>query len=76
MRCPRCAAQSVEPLASSPVPGAWEVQICTVCHYSWRDTEPARRTEREHYPERFRLTTEQLESAIELPSVPALRERS
>jgi hypothetical protein len=71
--CPRCAHEAIEVLASSPVPGVWEVVQCAHCLYTWRTTEPARRTRPEAYPEMFRLSQQDIDSAIELPAVPRLR---
>ncbi|MEU5088975.1 non-oxidative hydroxyarylic acid decarboxylases subunit D [Streptomyces sp. NPDC021356] len=71
--CPRCAFGTIETLHSSPVPGVWDVLQCRRCLYTWRTTEPARRTRREAYPEQFRLTPEDIEAASEVPTVPPLR---
>ncbi|MEU0859331.1 non-oxidative hydroxyarylic acid decarboxylases subunit D [Streptomyces griseofuscus] len=71
--CPRCAFETVETLHSSPVPGVWDVLQCGRCLYTWRTTEPVRRTRREAYPEQFRLTADDLEAAPEVPAVPPLR---
>jgi hypothetical protein len=71
--CPHCDAGKIRLLATSPVPGAWTVHQCAHCRYTWRSTEPLSRTSREHYPERFRLTAQDMASASELPAVPALR---
>lgn len=71
--CPRCAYDTIEPLFASPVPGAWEVLQCRQCLYCWRTSEPARRTERDRYPESFRLTLEDILAAPEVPAIPALR---
>lgn len=76
MTCPRCDAGTIEQLATSPVPGVWEVLQCTRCLYSWRTTEPARRTTRAEYPERFRWTQADLDAAHPVPTVPPLRARS
>ena len=73
MSCPRCDHDDITRLAVSPVPGVWEVHHCERCLYTWRSSEPARRTSREHYPERFRLTTEDLTHAPEVPTVPGRR---
>ncbi|WP_267254592.1 non-oxidative hydroxyarylic acid decarboxylases subunit D [Catenulispora rubra] len=62
MSCPRCTA-AAEQLASSPVPGVWEILRCVECLYMWRTTEPARRTTRDAYPEAFSLTRSQTDSA-------------
>lgn len=56
MICPRCADEHIEVLATSPVKDVWTVFQCQHCFYTWRNTEPLRRTSREHYPEAFRMT--------------------
>ena len=71
--CPRCAHEHLTHLTSSPVAGAWDVFQCDRCLYTWRTTEPARRTQPDAYPAAFRLTAEDIENAIETPSVPPLR---
>ncbi len=72
-KCPRCAHDIVEVLFTSPVTGAWEVLQCKRCLYCWRTSEPPRRTEREAYPEGFRMTSDDIAGAPEVPSVPPLR---
>lgn len=71
--CPRCAHRTLELLFVSPVAGAWEVYQCQQCLYCWRTTEPARRTQREAYPESFRMTVEDIRNAPEVPAIPPLR---
>jgi vanillate/4-hydroxybenzoate decarboxylase subunit D len=71
--CPRCAFQTVEKLATSPVAGVWDVLQCQRCLYTWRTTEPARRTRRDAYPDAFKMTAADIENAIEVPAVPPLR---
>ncbi|MFF7364431.1 non-oxidative hydroxyarylic acid decarboxylases subunit D [Streptomyces sp. NPDC008125] len=71
--CPRCAFETVDKLATSPVPGVWDVLQCGQCLYTWRTTEPARRTRRDAYPAQFRMTLADIENAIEVPAVPPLR---
>ncbi|MEX8526733.1 non-oxidative hydroxyarylic acid decarboxylases subunit D [Salmonella enterica] len=56
MICPRCADAHIELMATSPVKGVWTVYQCQHCLYTWRDTEPLRRTSREHYPQAFRYS--------------------
>lgn len=73
--CPRCDHPDVAKLADSPVPGVWTVHQCARCRYSWRSTEPARRTRRAHYPEAFRLTAQDIASATDVPTVPPLESR-
>ncbi|HBT3976776.1 TPA: hypothetical protein MBM83_000852 [Klebsiella pneumoniae] len=45
---------------------------CQHCLYTWRDTEPLRRTSREHYPEAFRMTQKDIDEAPQVPHVPPL----
>ncbi|MEV5612782.1 non-oxidative hydroxyarylic acid decarboxylases subunit D [Streptomyces sp. NPDC052225] len=73
IECPRCAHGSVTHLAASPVPGVWDVLQCARCLYTWRTTEPARRTRRDAYPDSFKLTESDIAHAIEVPTVPPLR---
>ena len=63
MICPRCADEHIEVMATSPVKGVWTVYQCQHCLYTWRDTEPLRRTSREHYPEAFRMTQKDIDEA-------------
>ncbi|WP_077797308.1 non-oxidative hydroxyarylic acid decarboxylases subunit D [Streptomyces sp. JHA26] len=70
--CPRCAHESLRTLHSSPVPGVWDVLQCGRCLYTWRTSEPDRRTRRDAYPEAFRLTPEDMANAVEVPAVPPL----
>lgn len=72
MICPRCADEALETLATSPVPGVWDVLQCARCLYTWRTTEPDRRTRREAYPVQFRITQEDIDNAMEVPVVPPL----
>ncbi|MGW0792542.1 non-oxidative hydroxyarylic acid decarboxylases subunit D [Streptomyces sp. NPDC002911] len=71
--CPRCAYETVSTLFTSPVRGAWDVLQCHQCLYTWRTSEPARRTRRDAYPEQFKMTLADIENAIEVPAVPPLR---
>jgi hypothetical protein len=73
LECPRCAFDVVGRLATSPVPGVWDVLQCDRCLYTWRTTEPARRTRRDAYPDNFKLTRADIDNAIEVPAVPPLR---
>ncbi|WP_432179155.1 non-oxidative vanillic acid decarboxylases subunit D [Streptomyces sp. NBC_00063] len=73
VECPRCAFEEIARLATSPVPGVWDVVQCGRCLYTWRTIEPARRTRRDAYPDSFKLTAEDIENAIEVPAVPPLR---
>jgi hypothetical protein len=71
--CPRCAWETAHQLASSPVPDVWQVWQCERCLYTWRTSEPDRRTRRSAYPERFRITRADIDAASEMPAVPPLR---
>ncbi|MFJ9037531.1 non-oxidative hydroxyarylic acid decarboxylases subunit D [Streptomyces sp. NPDC102406] len=71
--CPRCAYEEIGRLATSPVPGVWDVLQCERCLYTWRTTEPARRTRRDAYPDGFKLTQADIDQAIEVPAIPPLR---
>ena len=73
--CPRCGAEVIETIAVSPVAGVWELRQCERCLYTWRTTEPARRSQRDAYPEAFRLTEADMQHAEEIPRVPPLVER-
>ncbi|MGE8029473.1 non-oxidative hydroxyarylic acid decarboxylases subunit D [Enterobacter mori] len=70
MICPRCADEHIEVMATSPVKGVWTVYQCQHCLYTWRDTEPLRRTSREHYPEAFRMTQKDIDEAPQVPTIP------
>lgn len=72
MICPRCADAHIELMATSPVKGVWTVYQCQHCLYTWRDTEPLRRTSREHYPQAFRMTQKDIDDAPMVPSIPPL----
>jgi vanillate/4-hydroxybenzoate decarboxylase subunit D len=71
--CPRCMHDSIDQLYTSPVPGIWHVLQCTRCLYTWRTSEPARRTERDAYPEEFTMTIDDIVNAPEVPPIPPLR---
>lgn len=70
--CPRCGNEHVVTLATSPVEGVWEVYQCEHCLYTWRSTEPDRRTKREAYPDNFKITDADMEAAPMVPSIPPL----
>lgn len=72
MQCPRCDDHTIEVLAVSPVENVWEVFQCQRCLYTWRSTEPERRTSREHYPEEFKMTQADIDHAPVVPSIPPL----
>ncbi len=71
--CPRCAGDSVTRLASSPVPGLWDVLACRRCTYTWRTSEPATRTQAAAYPAMFALSEADIANAPDVPPVPDRR---
>jgi hypothetical protein len=73
MICPRCDQEGAHSLATSPVPGVWEVFQCARCLYSWRNTEPERRTDPAQYPAVFKMTQADIDNAHPVPTVPPLR---
>lgn len=70
--CPRCDNTEIHVLAHAPVADAWQVLQCTRCLYTWRTTEPPRRTQPELYPEQFRMTDTDINTAPEVPAIPPL----
>ncbi|SJN55353.1 non-oxidative hydroxyarylic acid decarboxylases subunit D [Vibrio ruber] len=72
MICPRCAHEEIALLAQSPVADVWTVHQCQRCLYTWRSTEPLRRTSREHFPDAFKMTPEEIDNAMQLPEIPPL----
>lgn len=73
MNCPRCNGDRVERLVD--VPGAWVVDLCTRCCYTWRSTEPAAFTRHDQYDPRFRLDAESLAGFRAYPPVPGAKRR-
>lgn len=72
MICPRCSYSEIELLATSPIKGVWTVFQCQRCLYTWRNTEPARRTDVNCYPAEFRMTVQDIENAPDVPVIPPL----
>lgn len=72
MICPRCEADHIAELASSPVSGVWTVYQCQHCFYTWRSSEPLRRTDPAHYPASFKMTQQDIDDAPMVPPVPPL----
>lgn len=71
MICPRCADAHIELMATSPVKESGRyISVSIVCIR--RDTEPLRRTSREHYPQAFRMTQKDIDDAPMVPSIPPL----
>jgi hypothetical protein len=73
MICPRCQHQGAGVLFESPVQGVWTVFQCEQCLYTWRSTEPPRRSDPRYYPQAFRLDPDKLEHAEAIPQIPPLR---
>lgn len=73
--CPRCDHDDLRKLADSPVADVWEVLQCTRCLYTWRTTEPDRRTSRDAYPRAFRMSQSDIDNAPQVPAIPSLRPR-
>jgi vanillate/4-hydroxybenzoate decarboxylase subunit D len=40
--------------------------------YCWRTSEPARRTDRDAYPDDFKMTLNDIVNAAEVPAIPPL----
>ena len=74
--CPRCAHKTIDHLHTSPVPGTWDVLQCRQCLYCRRTIEPARRTERDAYPDTFKMTAADIAAAPEVPAIPPLSAQS
>lgn len=74
--CPRCKDEHISTLAESPVANVWTLFQCDRCLYTWRSTEPLRRSHHEHYPQAFRMAPEDLDHAEEIPAVPPLVTKS
>ncbi|MFD8810466.1 non-oxidative hydroxyarylic acid decarboxylases subunit D [Streptomyces sp. NPDC059627] len=72
--CPRCGHDKLDQIYASPVAGVWEIYHCRQCMYSWRTSEPARRTRRDAYPDSFKMTIDDIRNAVELPVIPPLRQ--
>lgn len=68
--CPRCRHDSTDILALSPIAGVWSVFQCKSCLYTWRSSEPARRSDPEHYPAQFRMNLSDIAHVEEIPAVP------
>jgi hypothetical protein len=71
--CPRCAAENVRILTTSPVPGRWEMYVCDTCVYSWRSTEPAYATDPAAYPAEFKIDIAEIATMAAIPTVPPRR---
>lgn len=73
MNCPRCDYDKVERLYGSSVSDAWDVLRCQRCLYTSRTSEADRRTQRDAYPDRFKMAAADIDDTPEVPSIPRLR---
>ena len=71
--CPRCSTKEARVVAHSPVPGVWTMQLCPVCFYSWRSTEPDYATKATALATEFRVDASRLAEGKPMPGVPPLR---
>ncbi|WP_409311168.1 non-oxidative hydroxyarylic acid decarboxylases subunit D [Pectobacterium sp. B1J-3] len=71
--CPRCRHEHISVMYNSPVADVWAVLQCDKCLYMWRTSEPARRSDPEHYPEKFRMTEQDMAHAEPIPAIPPLK---
>lgn len=72
MICPRCADEQIEVMAKSCGERCLDGLPVPALPLYWRDTEPLRRTSREHYPQAFRMTQKDIDDAPMVPSIPPL----
>lgn len=75
MICPRCESDAVSLMAKAPLDNAWEVYICDVCKYSYRNTEPERRRNPELYDARFKIDPEKIGAMGVIPPIPPLERK-
>jgi hypothetical protein len=71
--CPRCSTKQAQVVARSPVPGVWTMQLCPVCFYSWRSTEPDYATKATALASDFRVDSNRLAEGKPMPGIPPLR---
>ncbi|RCG30856.1 hypothetical protein DQ384_12850 [Sphaerisporangium album] len=71
--CPRCDAENVRVLTTSPVPGRWTMHVCDTCVYSWRSTEPSSVTDPPAYPPEFKIDPAEIPHLPATPAVPRRR---
>ncbi|MFS2170494.1 non-oxidative hydroxyarylic acid decarboxylases subunit D [Priestia megaterium] len=68
--CPRCEAKQANLVSKSPVEGAWEIYLCSVCLFTWRSSEPETITSPEKYPRPFKVNPKDVPLATHVPPVP------
>ncbi len=71
--CPRCDAENVRVLTTSPVPGRWTMYVCDICVYGWRSTEPPSATDPLGYPAEFKIDPAEIAALPAIPAVPSRR---
>jgi hypothetical protein len=71
--CPRCDAENVRVLTTSPILGRWTMYVCNTCIYSWRSTEARSATDPLAYPAEFKLDPRDIPSIPAIPTVPPRR---
>ncbi len=75
MICPRCDSETVDLMAKAPVGDAWEVYICTTCHYSWRSTETPDKTDPKQYKASFKIKPANIPNMLVIPAIPPLKDK-
>jgi vanillate/4-hydroxybenzoate decarboxylase subunit D len=68
--CPRCDSNKATIVTQSPVQGAWEVYLCSVCLFSWRSTEPNSITDPKKYNKIYKIDPKTIPLADRVPIVP------
>ncbi|TJZ94357.1 hypothetical protein FCI23_53965 [Actinacidiphila oryziradicis] len=74
MICPRCDAENVRVLTTSPVPGRWIMYVCDTCVYTRRSTEPSYATDPATYPAAFKIDPAEIPTMAAIPPVPPRRD--
>ena len=68
--CPRCEAPTSIIFTVSPIKGIWTVYHCTVCFFTWRNTEPDFITDPKKYSPKFKLTIQDIAHLTDMPVIP------
>ncbi len=72
-KCPRCESAKPDVLSHSPVKGAWVVYHCSVCFFTWRNTEPDFITDPAKYNPHFKFKPESIDTLGIMPAIPELK---
>lgn len=75
MKCPRCDSNLVTIMVKAPVNNEWEVYLCDICKFSWRNTEDKSITDPELYDKRFKLNSAEFGSLSQIPPIPPLNKK-